>query len=117
MAFSPIMAKQRGIKVRFLSYLFIALSGVSIALTSKIAGALIVSSLIIIPLASAMQVTGSYKNTINFAIIFSMLAFISGLVLSFYLDLKPGATIVLVSIFIFLLCLLLKDQEKKPAIS
>ena len=54
----------------------------------------------IIPVAAAMKVGNSFKNTITIAIFFSELSVIAGMWLSYEFNIPPGATIVLINIFI-----------------
>ena len=68
-----------------------------------IKGVLLVSSLMIIPVASAMKIGKSFKNTIGISILFSEISVIGGLWLSYELDIASGATIVLISILILIL--------------
>jgi len=67
---------------------------------------LLVSSLMTLPVAAAMRLAKGFKQTIIYAIVFGEAAVLIGLVSAFYLDLAPGGTIVVTSIFILLLVIL-----------
>ena len=70
----------------------------SITMTLRIVGVLLVSSLIAIPVATSLKVAKSFKQSIFYAILFGEISIISGVILSFYMDVAPGAIIVIVSI-------------------
>ncbi len=89
--------------VRFTNTVFTLLTAITISLAARTVGALIVASLLVIPTATALQVAKSYKQTIFYSILFGELAMIPGLAFAWYLDLKPGGTIVLTSIAILLI--------------
>lgn len=112
-AYNERDAKISGVHVDAVNIAFTVLTAVTVALASKVIGALIVSSLMIVPVAAAMIVSGSYKSTLLWSIGVSMVSVIAGLVLSYYCGLKPGGTIVLISIAILFLCMLYKKISTK----
>ena len=65
-------------------------------------GALIISSLMVVPVAAAMAIARSYKTTVIWAAFVAVCSTLGGLVLSFYMGLKPGGTIVLIAVAFFL---------------
>ncbi len=56
----------------------------------------------VVPVAAAMEIARSYKTTVLWAAFVAITSTVGGLVLSFYLGLKPGGTIVLISVGFFL---------------
>lgn len=102
-------AKISGINVNSINFLFTIITAVVVAVSSRTVGALIISSLIVIPVACAMQVSKSYFTNVVYSIIFAMIFTISGLFLSFYLDLKPGGTIVLIAVAVLMILLIVKN--------
>ncbi len=62
-----------------------------------------ISSLLVIPVAAAMTVAKSYKQTVWLSVVFAELFTISGLFISYYLDLRPGGTIVLLGVAILII--------------
>lgn len=99
-----------GIKTKFIDYLFMIISAITIALAAKTIGSLIISSLLVIPVISAMQFSRSYKTTIIFSILISLFCMYSGLIISYFLDLKPGSVIVLIAVIVLLVVLFLKRR-------
>ena len=69
----------------------------------KDVGALIVSSMMVVPVACAMQFGTSYRQTLILAVVLDILFMITGLFAAYYLGLKPGGTIVLVGVLVLIL--------------
>ncbi|CAG7642484.1 metal ABC transporter permease [Paenibacillus allorhizosphaerae] len=87
-----------GLPLRFYNILITMLTALVISVAIKIVGALLVSSLLTIPVACSLLVARSFKHSIFWAILFSELAVVLGLVSAGLWDLAPGATVVLVLI-------------------
>lgn len=103
--FDEDSAKASGLPVEYLNTLLVVLSAVTIAIAIKVVGILLTSALIVIPVATGIQVSKSFKNTLLSSIIFGIVSVTLGIFLSYYLNIAPGGAIVLVSILIFLLSL------------
>lgn len=103
--FDEDSAKASGLPVEYLNTLLVVLSAVTIAIAIKVVGILLTSALIVIPVATGIQVSKSFKNTLLSSIIFGIVSVTLGIFLSYYLNVAPGGAIVLVSILIFLLSL------------
>ena len=103
-------AKVSGIPAKFINILLIILSAFTVALSIPIVGVLLISALIVIPVVTALQLKTSFKNTILIAESFSLISVITGIIVSFYLNLSPGGTIVLLAIAIFVLTLFVKKN-------
>lgn len=82
--------------------LLAALTSVTIVLGMRIMGALLISSLIIFPALSAMRVFKSFKAVTLVAVVISLVAFLTGFVLSYVYSTPSGASIVVVNLIIFL---------------
>lgn len=86
---------------------FIIVVALVISASMRIVGILLVSALMTLPVASAMRITSSFRQLMAVSVIFGEIAVITGLFLSFHLNISPGGTIVLVSILILLGTILL----------
>ncbi|MEJ8751727.1 metal ABC transporter permease [Lagierella sp. ICN-221743] len=91
---SPNLARLAGVNTKFINGLFTFLASITVALSSKVIGALMVTSLIVLPVANALMVSKSYKETYIYTILFGMLHTMSGVLFSYYFDVKPGGAIV-----------------------
>ena len=96
--FDEEAAKLAGVKTGRINLVIMLLTAVTVSVASRIVGALMISSLLVIPVAAAMMVARSYKQTVIFSVIFAEAFTIGGLFVSYYADLKPGGTIVLIGV-------------------
>ncbi|MGN0182028.1 MAG: metal ABC transporter permease [Candidatus Ornithomonoglobus sp.] len=85
-----------GIPVKAINFILMLLTAVTVSVASRIVGALMISSMLVIPTAAAMLISKSYKQTLIWSIIFAEIFTIAGLFASYYLDMRPGGTIVLI---------------------
>lgn len=108
LSFDEEHATVSGIHSKRIHFLFIVLTALVIAASIRIVGVLLVSALMTLPVAAAMQLSKSFKQLIFFSILFGELAVIAGLISGYYLSIPPGGTIVMISIFILLLSMLVK---------
>lgn len=106
-------AKTNGINVKLINYIFTLLVGATISLSIRIMGVLVVSSIIVVPVATAMQLKRGFNKTLLFAILFGFLDVMLGLMLSYYINSAPGGTIALTSVITLILTLVLKSGLKK----
>lgn len=97
-SFDEEAARVSGIPTRFINLIFTAAAATTIALAIPIVGVLLISALIVIPVTTALQLKKSFFETLLWAEVFSVVSVISGIVLSFYLNLSAGGTIVLIMI-------------------
>ncbi|MFV0275361.1 MAG: metal ABC transporter permease [Bacilli bacterium] len=103
--------KYIGINSKKINYIFIIVIAVIISLGVRIMGALLISSLIVIPVSTALKLSNSYKGVVIISMIISLFSIILGMTLSYYLNIPSGATIVLVNVIVFGLTLLRKGIE------
>ena len=108
-SFDETYAKLIGIKVGRFQFISTIILALVVSLSLATVGVLLVASLMIIPVAAAMKVGKSFKNTIGISILFSELSVIGGLWLSYELDVASGATIVLINILILVLVVVFKN--------
>lgn len=88
-----------------LNFAFAILTAIVVAVASKTVGALIVTSLIVLPVAAAMMVSKSYKSSMILSVLFAVAFSMGGLTLSYYMDLKPGGTMALLGVITVLVLL------------
>lgn len=109
-------ARLAGIRVDFFSHLLIFLTAMVITIGLRIVGALLVSSLMVVPVATSLLLGKGFRKTLFWANFFGILAVLTGLTFSFYLDLAPGGTIVVSSVLIFLFLLAGKNVRKSVSL-
>jgi zinc transport system permease protein len=107
-AFDEEGAKLAGIPVTIVSTIFTIITAITVSIAMRIVGILLVSSLMVLPVAIALQVGTSFKKTLLISIGISIFSVIFGLITSFILDLAPGGTIVITLVAILVLILTMK---------
>lgn len=101
--FDEDFAFASGVKTGLYNSLLACLTAVTVAIGMRLMGALLISSLIIFPVMSAMRVFKSYKGVIFSSAVTSVVCFIFGLILSVILKTSPGSSIVVTSLIVFLI--------------
>ena len=91
-------ARTTGLSVRLYNVLISVLAAVTVSLAMRTVGLLLVSALMIIPVATAQQFSRGFRTTMLGAMAAGTLAAIGGVSASAFADVPPGATIVLVSL-------------------
>jgi zinc transport system permease protein len=94
-------ARVQGIRVTAMSVLLTSMAAVTVVVGMRTVGLLLVSAIMIVPVAAAQQLTHSFKTTGLLASAIGMLSATGGLTISFYVDVPPGPTIVLLALAIF----------------
>lgn len=103
LSFDAEYSKVSGVNSRFIQLSFMVVTALVIGASMRIVGILLVSSLMTVPVAAAMQIAKSFKQALIYSVILGELAVMIGLVSAFYLDIAPGGTIVMTSICLLLL--------------
>jgi zinc transport system permease protein len=94
-------ARAAGLPVRFYNLLVSVLAAVTVSVAMRTVGLLLVSALMIIPVATSQQFARGFRTTMFGAMGGGLVASLGGVIVSAFLDLPPGATIVLVSLLGF----------------
>ena len=103
----PQLASSRGIPVGLSQAIFTTAIAVVVTLTISSVGLLILNSLLVLPGASARNVSKNLKQYHLFSVVFALIAGLGGLVCSYYLEVSAGAAIslMLAAIFAVSFCL------------
>lgn len=104
-SFNRSLARSRNMSPGLVETLFAAVVAVVVTVAIPWVGILVINALLILPAAAARNIARNMPNYILLSAVFSILAGVSGLVISYYLSTATGATIVLVAMAIFLLTL------------
>lgn len=108
-SFDEVGARLAGIKVQKVNMIFTFLISLTISVASRTVGVLMISSLMVIPVACSLRLAKSYLQTIIFSIIFGVFFTISGIIISFYYGLKPGGSMVLIGVIFLLIIILIQN--------
>jgi zinc transport system permease protein len=95
-------ARVTGVPVGALNVLVVALAAVVIGLSMRIVGILLIAALMVLPVIAASRVAWSLRSTVALSSAIGLISVLVGLSVSYYADLPPGGTIVLVAAASFL---------------
>ena len=104
------LARVEGVNVSLISAIYTLLIAILVAIAMKIIGALLITSLLIIPAAAARQFSRSPEAMAVFSIIIGMIAVVLGLGASFLWDTPAGPSIVISASAIFLFSQIIKRR-------
>ncbi|MEU6484030.1 metal ABC transporter permease [Streptomyces sp. NPDC046887] len=96
-------ARVTGLPVRALNLLVAVTAAVTVTVAMRVVGLLLVSALMVVPVAAAQQLARSFRATFVIAVLVGTGVTLAGTITSYYQDVPPGATIVLLAIAVFVL--------------
>jgi zinc transport system permease protein len=106
-------AKIAGIKVKGINYLFSILVGATISLSIRIMGILVISSILVVPVATAMQLKKRFNKTLILSVLFGLIDIMLGLLFSYYSDSAPGGTIAITSVVVLIISIIISNFKTK----
>ncbi len=95
-------ARVAGVPIGSLNVALAALAAVTIALSMRVVGILLVAALMVLPVSAAGRVAWSMRSTLVLSTAIGLASALIGLTISYYADLPPGGTIVLVAAGVYL---------------
>lgn len=107
-AVNPQLAQSRGIRTRLVEDIFVCLVAISVMLSIRWVGVLLINALLILPAAAGRNISKTAPQHALFSVIISLLSGIIGLVAAFYLGSSVGAAVVLCAALFYALSLLLR---------
>jgi len=107
--FDEEAAQVAGIPTKLVNLVLIVLAAFTVALAIPLVGVLLIAALIVIPVVTALQFKKGFLQSILIAEAISIFSVIAGIFVSFYLNLSPGGTIVLIALGIFLATIFTRD--------
>lgn len=111
-AFDDDAARLAGVPVKRVNLVFIVMIAATITLSMRIVGILLVSSLMVLPVAASLQVAKSFKQAMWYSVLFAQVSVFIGMISAYYYELASGGTIVLVAVLL-LLCVLFYKRIAK----
>src|SRR5438445_3269595 len=118
LAFDQEMAEASGVPARRFFFLLLTLVALTIVVSLTTVGALLVFALLLIPAATAYQLTSSLRRMMAYSVAIGVLVSVAGVLLSFQFDLPAGPAIVLLATGVFFLAVAFSpNRAPKPALS
>ncbi|MCF6465720.1 metal ABC transporter permease [Clostridium sp. Cult2] len=111
-SFDEESAYLAGVPNRFINLFFSILVALTVAISIRIVGVLLISSLMVLPVATSLLVAKSFKSGLIYSNVFGVISVIIGLILSYYLDLAPGGTIVLSALLLLIAIIIIENIKK-----
>jgi zinc transport system permease protein len=108
-AFDEEFARASGLPVAFFNYLVVVLIALTVVLNIRVVGIILILSLLTIPQATANLFTKDFRKMIILSSVFAFISTITGLVVSYFLNIPSGATIIFVLVIAFAILRLLKS--------
>ncbi|UFU01726.1 metal ABC transporter permease [Ruania suaedae] len=94
-------ARSSGLPVRLLTILIAVVAALTVTASMRVVGLLLVSALMIVPVAIAQQLTSSFRRTMTAAMVIGAVVCVGGLLITFTEPLAPGATIVVLAVTVY----------------
>ncbi|MBM3435743.1 MAG: metal ABC transporter permease [Bacteroidetes bacterium] len=107
-SFDEEFSRTRKISVSVLNYILISFVALTIVLSIKVAGIILVISLLTIPQASVNLFSKDFKKIILYSVLLGFLGSFGGLIFSYYLNIPSGAAIIFLLVLIFIIFRLIK---------
>lgn len=101
---SEELAKLSGVRVLLYNYTLIALVAMVVVIGIDVVGGLLVGSLMIVPIAAASQFSTGFRTTHITGVLISVYSMITGLLLAWFADFPPGASVAIISVIMFFIC-------------
>jgi ABC-type Mn2+/Zn2+ transport system permease subunit len=111
LSFDPLLAKTLRLPTNFLNYLMLLLIAITIVLSIQTVGVALMAAMLITPAAAANLLTRRLPVMMTLAATIGALSALTGLYLSFYINIASGPAIVLTCTFFFLLAFLFSPQQ------
>lgn len=111
--FDEDSAKASGINTKLINTVFVLLTAVTVVLSMKVVGIMLISALLIFPAVTALQFAKSFRAMMITASLSAVTSVVTGIIVSLYLDLPTGATIVIINFIFFISGLAYKRIIKK----
>ena len=110
-------AQVSGLPVRTLNLLLAVLAAVTVTVAMRVVGLLLVSALMVVPVAAAQQLVRGFRATVALALGIGVVAAVTGVTGSYYADTAPGALIVVVALGVFALATVASAalRRRRPA--
>lgn len=107
-SFDEDSARIAGYRVTLLNYVLTALTAVTVVLSLRIVGGLLISALLVMPVVTASRFARSFSQTILLAILVAVIAVIAGLIIAFYAGIAAGGAIVLSALVLLIAAMIWK---------
>ncbi|MFH0772797.1 MAG: metal ABC transporter permease [bacterium] len=105
LSFNEQLAQIGGVSTKKINILLVILTAITVVLSVRVVGIMLISSLLILPSVTALQIARSFRGALLLSSLSAVTALLLGVVVSFIVNIPTGATVVLINFLFFLLAL------------
>lgn len=109
---NPVLAKSKGINVKLIDNIFVIFISIIVMISIRWIGILLINSLLILPAASSRNIAKNMRQYHLYAIVFSIISGISGIIISYYCNIPTGPMIVILSGIIYFATFIINKNKK-----
>ena len=109
LTFNEEQAKLVGLRTTLLNYAFVVLASITVLTSMRLVGILLISALIVLPNITAMMFGKGFKKTVFISMSIAVISVIIGILVSYFLNVAPSGTIVVIAVGILIGTLVLKS--------
>ena len=111
-------ARVAGLRVQALTLMLAVLAAVTVTVAMRVVGLLLVSALMVVPVAASQVLARGFRQTVVGALVVGTVASVSGVVASYEADVAPGAAIVVLALAIFVVTSAVAAvRRRRPAVA
>lgn len=107
-SFDEELAQANGLRVRLINTVVVVMAAVTVALSMRIVGALLIGAMMVIPVVTGIRLNRSFSGTMLTSIVVGLVSVCVGLFVSYFYDIASGGTIVVVALLLFMISLFIK---------
>ena len=116
LTFNEEQARISGLPVSVLNYAFVVLASVTVVTSMRLVGILLISALIVIPNITAIMYGKGFKKTVAISMTIATSSVVAGIFLSYYYNIAPSGTIVMIAVAVLLGTLAIKHAGLMPGL-
>jgi zinc transport system permease protein len=111
LSYDEDLARVNGMNTNLYNVMLMVMVGITISLSIKAIGALLIGALMVIPVASAIQLGYGMTKTMLMSLLFSVGSVLGGIYLSYFLDLPSSAVIIMILLTFFVFSILARRKN------
>lgn len=110
--FDEELAMTSGIRAERINMVLVLLTALTVVLAMKVVGIMLISSLLILPAASSLQLARGFRTAIILSIFLGVTSVLGGIFVSFLINLPTGATIIIINFLLFVIAYMLRKVRR-----
>jgi len=116
-AFDQEMAEASGVPARRIFFILLTLVAVTVVISLKTVGAILVFAMILIPASTAYQLTHSLSTMTWYSVLIGITCSVGGVLISSYWDVPSGPAIVLLATLLFFVAVLFSPKRQRRSLA